>query len=634
MASCSISSIKDLNAAIAAQNPFPYPASVSDREIWRDDLPNLNSLNDRIRQVVFQALERSRQGRSALSAIAVTGNPGMGKSHLISTLRHQIQQDDSALLVYINAGQLTDLNLLRYQFHQRVVESLRYAGQGGVMQWQSLAAAIANHAIHAIDPKARTFSPPELIAKLNNHTRAKNQTWVTQLTEGFCKLKPDIADPDIVRGIIWTLSSTEAPYSIKWLSGMAIAPSKATELGLPNRSRDSRDADAWEILMHTLTLISFYYPLIICFDELEAADKSDTGLKRERVVASIIKRIWDTLPRASLERGMVLFSVMTEETWRTKVQALPPGIANYLSKQGEPMQLYQISPDGIVELVRLWLQGFYDHYHLTPPNPVYPFEAGQLRALAREQLSVREILEWCAENFHPVEEDPFEQVEAAFEREQSFPQNRESVLDNGAVAQAIYFGLQRVLGQTIAGVEVESVSDRIQRDRQNRGYIQLTLTTRENGRLSTLGVAILQEMQSKKVEAALKRLVQYETFDLTCGCLIRAYENGIPPHWQASRYLQQFTGERGGQWVDLKAQEILPLIAVWRVYQRRIEYGLRTEQIFEFIAYRKLATENPLLQAIARSTLSRERVKGAKVTPESESVKGINLATSTDRLGG
>ena len=628
MASCSVSSIKDLNTAIAAQNPFPLPASVSDREIWRDDLPNLNSLNDRVRQVVFQSLDRSRQGRSALNAIAVTGNPGMGKSHLISTLRHQVQQDDSALFVYINAGQLTDLNLLRYQFHQRVVESLRYAGQGGVMQWQSLAAAIANHAIHAIDSNARSFSPSELIAKLNNHTRTKNQTWVTQLTEGFCKLKPDLADPDIVRGIIWTLSSTEAPYSIKWLSGMAIAPSKATELGLPNRSRDSRDADAWEILMHTLTLISAYYPLIICFDQLEAADKSDTGLKRERVVASIIKRIWDSLPRASLERGIVLFSVMTEETWRNKVQALPPGIANYLCKQREPMQLFQISPDGIVELVRLWLQEFYEHYHLTPPNPVYPFESGQLRALAREQLSIREILEWCAENFHPVEEDPFEQVEAAFEREKSLAETSESVLDNGTVAQAIYFGLQRVLGQTIAGVAVESVSDRIQGNRHNRGYIQLTLTTRENGRLSNLGVAVVQEMQSQKVEAALKRLVQYETFDLTCGCLVRPSEHGIPPHWQASRYLQQFAEERGGQWVDLKAQEILPLIAIWQVYQRRIEYGLRAEQIFELITYRKLATENPLLQAIARCTLSPERVKEARVSPESESVKGINLATS------
>jgi hypothetical protein len=634
MANCSISSIKDLNTAIAAQNPFPYPASVSDREIWRDDLPNLNSLNDRIRQVVFQALDRSGQGRSALSAIAVTGNPGMGKSHLISTLRHQLQQDDSALFIYVNAGQLTDLNLLRYQFHQRVVESLRYAGQGGVMQWQCLGAAIANHAIHAIDPNARSFTPPELIAKLNNHTRVKNQTWVNQLTEGFCKLKPALADPDLVRAIIWTLSNTEAPYSIKWLSGAAIAPSKATELGLPNRSRDSRDADAWEILMHSLSLISYYYPLIICFDQLEAADQSDTGLKRERVVASIIKRIWDTLPRASLERGMVLFSVMTEETWRNKVQALPPGISNYLCKQGEPMQLYPIGPEGIVELVRLWLQEFYDHYQLTPPNPVYPFEAGQLRALAREQLSVREILEWCAENFHPVEEDPFEQVETAFEREQSFPETSDSVLDNGTVAQAIYFGFQRVLGQTIAGVEVESVSDRIQRDRHNRGYIQFTLTTRENGRPSTLGVAILQEMQSQKVEAALKRLVQYETFDLTCGCLVRPDENRIPPHWQASRYLQQFTGERGGQWVDLKAEDILPLIAIWRVYQRRIEYGLRAEQIFELIAYRKLAAENPLLQAIARSTLSPERVLLATVTPESESVKGVNLATSTDRFGG
>jgi hypothetical protein len=628
MASCSLSSIKDLNAAIAAQNPFPFPASVSDREIWREDLPNLNSLNDRIRQVIFQTLETSRQGGSPLSAIAVTGNTGMGKSHLIATLRHQIQQEDSALFVYLNAGQLTDLNLLRYQFHQRVIESLRYAGPGGVMQWQSLATAIANHAIHEIDPKARTFSPPELIAKLNNHTRAKNQTWVNQLTEGFCKLKPEITDPDLVRGIIWTLCTTQAPYSLKWLSGGILAPSKANELGLPNRSRDARDADAWEILLQTFSLISYYYPLIICFDQFESEDKSDTGLKRERVVASIVKRIWDTLPRASLDQGIVLFSVMTEETWRNKVEALPPGIATYLCKQGEPMQLYQISADGIVELVRLWLQRFYADYQLTPPTPVYPFEPGQLRALAREQLSVREILEWCAENFHPVEEDPFERVEVAFDRERSLHETPDRLLDNGALAEALYFGFQRLLGQTIAGVAIALVSNRIQRDRQNRGYIQFTLTTRENARQSTLGVMILQDIQSQKVEAALKRLVQFETFDLTGACLVRAYDRLIPPHWQGYRYLQAFTEEQGGQWVDLKPEEIVPLLAIWRVYQRRIEYGLREEQIFEFIASRKLASENLLLQAIARCTQDQAIVETVSFTPESEALQGSNLATS------
>lgn len=627
MASSSISSIRDLNAAIVDRNPFPNSAIVSDREIWGPQLPNLSSLNDHCIGVILQALERARTRKCLLTSIALTGESGSGKSHAIAQIRDRVQQDGNALFFYINAGHLTDLNLLRYQLHQRTIESLRQPGSSGVMQWQELAAAIANRALRSIDPGARSFSPTELLAKLNNNTLAKNQTWVDRLADAFFKLKPAIADPDLVRAILWTLCNTQAAYSTKWLSGMAISSTKASELGLPNRVSEHRDADAWEIFLQTLTLISDYYPCIICFDRLEASDKSEAGLKRERVVASLIKRIWDTLPRAGLHHGIAIVNVMSEETWTKKVQSLPSGIVAYLCKQGEPMHLSPIADDGIVELVSVWLKAFYGDRNLTPPTPVYPFEAGQLKALGRERLSIREILEWCAENFRPVEADPFESVEAAFEGELAAIDVATIWESNSAIADALSFAFHRAIGHCIAGVTIAEVSDRIQRDRANRGYIHFTVTGHEQDLETKIALCVVQDVNGKTVEAALKRLIQTDRFGFDRPCLIRSHEKAIPTHWQAYRHLYTLSAELGGTWVDLKPADIAPLLAIWRVDRGRFEYGVSEERLFEFIAHRKLVTDNPLIQAIARTCLAREAIDDL-FEPQLPSLTAIDLAAS------
>lgn len=603
MPSRSISSIKALNAAIATDNPFPLSARVSDREIWGSQLPNLSSLNDCATRVVLQALQQARQGQSPLNSIAVLGNPGTGKSHLIAHLRHQVQRDARALFAYINAGQFTDINLLRYQFLQRVVESLRHPGSGGIMQWQWLAAAIASAGLRSLHCDPRILSPSELSAKLNANPLAKNQAWIDRLTDAQFLLKPDFGDPDLVRAIIWTLCNAQAPYSIKWLSGQEIGQAKAEELGLPNPPREHRDADAWENLVHLFDIISAYYPLIICFDQVEARDKSETGLKRERVVASLIKRIWDTVPRARLDRGIVILNVMTEETWKTRVEPLPQGIAAYLCKHKEPMQLRAIAGDNLVELVRQWLQGYYRRHNLTPPTPIYPFDRGQLEALGREKLTLREALEWCAENFRPVEDDPFEQVETAWEAAIAAVEKPEIFADNSRIGDALYFAFYSAVGEEIGEVTIHGVSDEIQRHYRNGGYLNFRALGYGGGKGVAIAVAVLQDNHAKKVEAGLKRLVQYNTFALTCGCLIRDRHRPIPSHWQAYGYLQQLIGDRGGKWVDLNRADITPLLALRWIHQHREEYGIQENQILEYIRDRRLVVENRLMQAIVRDSV-------------------------------
>ena len=59
----------------------------------------------------------------------------------------------------------------------------------------------------------------------------------------------------------------------------------------------------------------------------------------------------------------------------------------------------------------------------------------------------------------------------------------------------------------------------------------------------------------------------------------------------------------GGEFVELKEEEIKPLLAIRSVYQKReVDYGLNEEQIVQFIANKgrdyELGASNPLLKEI------------------------------------
>jgi hypothetical protein len=633
MAESSISLLQEIHEAIATDNPFVRPPVVTDQDVWGDPFPDLKNLNRHGSDTVLELLAGSPH-YPRLTSITITGDRGTGKSHLISRIRHQLPKDPGSLFIYTPLGQYTDANLLRYQFQQTIVNSLRHQGSQGVMQWRQLAAKIANQALKEINPDARLFHPLELVKNLQVNNLAKNQSWINQLTEGFFRIKPDIGEPDILRAIIWTLCNAQAPYALKWLAGNVLTEEKAAQLGLPNHSEEYRDSNAWEMVMQILTLISDYYGVIICFDKLESRDNGAAGLKRERIVASLVKRLFDTIERSRLNYPLIILTVMTAETWENKVLNLPPGIPSYLSDIGDPIELRQITNDEIVQLIALWLQNFYQAYNLTPPTSVYPFDADQLKALGREQLTVRQILEWCADNVQSVKVDPEQQVERLFVRANSLGKEGLSeaeldrtLQDHSLLADLLEFALQAIQGESIAGVTVESVSRLVTAKKTDQGYIQLRAIASDHEsdqeQAIKIGIAIAQQQHPQSLCATLKRLVQYEKFDLTRGCLLRSGDRDIPEHWQAYRYLQQLCSEMGGQWIHLCAADVKPLLAIWQVYRQRSEYGLSAQQIYQFARSQQLIAKNPLIRAIlidvtpAISSNSHHHLANDPLTPES-----------------
>ncbi len=601
MAECSISLLQEIHEAIATDNPFVRPPVVTDQDIWGEPFPDLPTLNRHASDAVLELLTANSY-HPKLTSIAITGSTGTGKSHLIGRIRHHLKTHPGNLFIYTSLGQYTDANLLRYQFQQTIVNGLRQKGSQGVMQWWQLAAEIANQTLKVVNPEARVFHPLELVKNLQGNNLAKNQIWINQLTEAFFRIKPNIGEPDILRGIIWTLCNAQTPYALKWLAGHPLTAEKAEQLGLPNHTDKYRDTDAWETVVQLLTLISDYYGVIICFDRVESRDKGEAGLKRERIVASLVKRLFDTIPRSQLKHPLILLTVMTPQTWHNKVLNLPQGIPSYLSDMGEPIRLRPMVDEEIVQLIALWLQNFYQTYQLTPPTPVYPFDADQLKALGREQLTVRQILAWCADNVQSVEVSPAEQIERLFARANSLDHEGLSeaevdraLTDRPLLTDILEFSLELAIGQTIGGVTLEGV-DRLHS--QKGKYIQLRAIAKENGQIVKIGIAIAPQNHPQSLCASLKRLVEYEKFDLTKGCILSAENPAIPTHWQAYGYLTKLCFQMGGKWVKLQPADLKPLLALWQVYQQRSDYGLTAEQVYQFARSRQIIPKNPLLWAI------------------------------------
>ena len=595
--------MESINAAINSHNPFTNAGIVKEQDVWGKGVPDVPTLNAHASNQVFKAIQFVRNSKSSqdkVTSIAITAQQGVGKTHLLSRIRHELEKVGGALFVYAGVNNYTDLNLVKYQFQQTLANSLSKTGSQEVMQWQEVAAAMAN------EGRENTVSPAVLVKRFDIACE-KNKNLMNNLQKQVIKNKPN-TDPYIIRAILWTLSETQAPYAIKWLSGEELAQANADQLGLPNSSKTNQDreAEALKNIQQILNLVGFYNSIVICFDEIDVKNNStDDGLPTESVIANFVKILHDTLVNSDLSQGVVILTVMLPETWRDKVNSLPGGTPDRISKftQRKPLDLKYISGDSMVELVTIWLQDYYNAKDLTPPDPLYPFTETELKEYGKiNKPSVREALRWCADNFkietEPLPDDPFTRFELAFTREGEV-KFEEYIEDSSRIAEALYFGFNTLKGKTLEEVMIVEITSDIQPKRKNNNFINFKILGNENGKPVKIGVAVVQDSQSK-LNACLKRLNDYHTFDLTRGCLVRSESKIKQMKKTAATFslLEELIKYKGGENVDLIEDQIRPLIAILAIYQKRQNYQLTEEQIFDIISKNNITFDNLLLREI------------------------------------
>ncbi len=601
MNNSSFSSIEDLNAALLNQNPFAAPPHLNARDVWGKEFFDVETINAHASDAVFQALAQIRAGQYSTTSIAITAQNGTGKTHVISRIRHRLQEHGGGLFVYAN--EYGNISQIKQGFQRILAESLGNIGREGVKQWQELATAMANNALKVSKPNAKVFSPQELLEKFKAGTPKQVKKWVNDLTRVFPQAK-SVNDPDIVKAIFWTFSEEQSLYAIKWLQGQELAQYKANELELPSQCQ------SFKAVLQILDLISEYNELVICFDELDRADTFDdiSGLHISQIVAGLIKDLFQ-----NLNRGLIL-SVMMPDSWSNKVKQLPDGVFNKVSAHGKPIDLKYMDADSIVNLVTFVLDKYYEQQNLFPPEQIYPFTQIQLRELGKGGNTIVDVLKWCRDNCKPPivtgggDVPPpiiFDPVEIAFIQElETDIQNY--LDDNFLLGEAILFGFQSLIGQRVENVTVKQVTDQVTDKVKKTGgkdnYINFKVIGKEDGKDVSIGVAVLQSAGGHALGTGLKRLKDYQTFNLTRGCLVRSMSKKITPYLE-KEYLEPLINQQGGEYVELKEDEIKPLLAIRAVHQKRgVNYEVSEEQIFNFIAQKgaekMLGIHNPLLKEI------------------------------------
>jgi hypothetical protein len=506
----------DLINVISQSNPFQGRLVVRSHNVWGQSFPDVPSLNSHASDAVYEAIEKVRSRKRQVIGITIKAERGLGKSHLISRIRHKLQIDGSALFVYMS--QCDDLNRIKTAFLNTLANSLKQVGSAGVSQWQEFATALVNEAFK------KNYTPQQLVNQFPG-ALVKNPKVVEVLRDKVLGIKPDIENPDIITAILWTLSPDPAYeiFAIRWLAGNSLPHAKADSMGLANVSADDKEAESFNTVRQILDLISEYKPIVVCFDEMENLGCNDAGFTGSQVTALLAKDLYD-----KIKQGILLTSIYPE-TWTHQIKTLPYAEA-VVDRMGEQLiDLKHLNSDDVVVLVSRWLEEFYQENGLIPPHPVYPFDEAKLRALGKEKPIVRKVLQWCAENFKPLigtieidEQELKHSVEPAYNQQISTLETtiQDYMEDKTTLAQALRLGFSAVIGETIENVQIEKVVD-VQVKAVDRGYLDFKIVGKQNGKDVKIAVAVLQESGGLFVQATLKRLIDYKKFDLTRGCLVR-----------------------------------------------------------------------------------------------------------------
>ncbi|HBK23767.1 MAG TPA: hypothetical protein DDZ60_15095 [Planktothrix sp. UBA10369] len=316
------------------------------------------------------------------------------------------------------------------------------------------------------------------------------------------------------------------------------------------------------------------------------------------------------MTQSELGQGVIILTVVLPDIWTNAIKSMPGGVVDRMSKYTnvKPINLDFLNSNSIIDLVSLWLQEeLYKPRHLIPPHPVYPFDENQLRDLGKQKLSVREVLAWCAEHFDvddPLPNEPSERFKLALEQaSQSIPENY--LEDNNFIAEVLALAFKTLKGECLEGetssgeklnsVVVQDISE-VEPKAINQGWINFKLIGQEQDKLFKIGVAVIQQSHGTSVGAGMKRLSDYETFDLTRGCLVRSKDRKIKQKWDSYNVINQMIEQQGGEWVDLNEEDLKVLINIYSIFQQKSNYRLSEEEVLEFS--KELTKNNPLLLEI------------------------------------
>lgn len=578
-------SIAEINQLIAQRNPFNRELATRKEEVWTGISIDYPAINSHVSQCIFRTINEIKDGQRKVAGITIKAEKGLGKTHVISRLRNQLKDTEGNIFIFI--ADYNDLDNIKEEFLGAVASSLNHEGSQGVKQCQVIATAFLNESF------GKDFSPQKWVANFSKviplmdkviNKCLKRHSFITE-------------DPDVLRAVLWTLSPSTLLVSqaCNWLSGKNISSSAAAKLDLP---AEQNNFNAFERVCLLLGLISAFYQVVVCFDQTEGTEISqNAGFTKPQIIANLAMDLYN-----SINRGIILFGVYPD-IWNHQIRALPAAEA-VIDRIGEQIiELRGLSSDDVVGLVSVWLNAFYQNHGLIPENELYPFSEDELRTFGKQRATVRDVLQWCQKNWkvpedtisHPeVEQDKSEIIKSAFDKVLLGLEIDDFIENKEKISQALRFSFEQIVGQEIDGFIVDKIED-IQPRSYNANWIDFKIDGHDNGQFTSIGIATIQDSYGRGVQACLKRLIDYEQFGLTRGCLLRSKKISSSAS-KAQEYLQELLN-KGGEWVLLKKEEILPLFALYEIYRHR-EDEFTEEDLSQFIQESEIIKNNLLIREI------------------------------------
>jgi hypothetical protein len=490
----------------------------------------------------LKAVAGGMPGSGRPMPLLVLGTAGIGKTHLFARLRRKLGQ--GAILVHIRPLMSADMTpryvlgevfqqLARISAGARQIDTL--VGATLAMEWDGGAeeAAGALELLRRVAPGQR--------AEVLEHLRARLLERMPDLDDGYLEFLLDAPFLDTL-----ALRATLA-----WLGGHDLSESQKHRIGVDQPLAEDRVVPALRTLAR---LASRGAPLVVVFDQMENLIQ---GGQDGRILAygNLVMDLVDEV------RDLVIVQMALESEWMRGIAPVL-SLAQKARVMGSSHLLEMPTPEIAERLVRVWMA---DHPLPAAAFP-WPFQAGEIRELARRQATPRMLLQELQQRLGG----------AALAE----PGDSEAAAD--LLAQAWAEGLQKaradlddmdLLGQ---GAAPEMLAD---------GLLHLARLTEGLGLVRSQGpeaiqvgtphgevrVAFIHQADGRAVGAALRRLAAVPGARL----LVRELWRPFGPNWAATRSKWAALVQQAGvRWHWLERKDAERLLALDRLLKAAVSRDL------------------------------------------------------------
>ena len=587
--------VKILNQLIEQFNPFSAKVTAQ-HNVWSHDYSGVAEINQNAFNSVLKLIDDVDTGKSNSEGAAIIGQRGLGKTQLLARLHHHLNNNDKAFFVYM--GEYDNLDLIKSEFLQSLVYSLKREYCPNVNQWQALAAAMY------FDARGNTPCSVEHLVNQFPSIFAKDPTKINIWTNGIAKKCPDIKNVFLIRAILWTLLPEAAPFAAMWLAGKKLSEEEAKSLNLPV----DREPDSFAYTCDLLNLITRYKTIVFCFDELDTPQVNSLMLTLVQVVIDLAKYL-----RNNIKRIVILLSVFPqtlEEDILSAQSSVSSQTRAAYDRFDHQIRLEFLNEQSSLALIKHRLQQFYKQHDVVPPDSFYPFQEDKLRQIfARERATSRDVLRWCEGNWTPkppiiLDGDPVtpppmpvNRVAECFKEQMKEIYDRldETVNDSDKISNALSLAFSCLIDEVVEDLRVFEVVE--EQDKKYNDLVPFKIKVRKaenvNGPFTFIGVAVIQKA-GNALTSALSKLVEFNNLKQTRACMVRSEEvSGAKAQGYALTLLKD-----GGEWVAMVVDQIAPLLALQALAEKLEQYELTPEQVMEYVDSEKILTENALIKEI------------------------------------